>query len=171
MKQWYRMILPLMAAALIIGCGEKLTEDQLRANALDFENREQWQEAAQMYERLVKAYPKSKRAEETLYRLGVIYANNLKGFERSVETYRRLVKKYPESDYVIQSSFMIGYRYANDIKDLKRARQAYEDFMKKWPEHELAASVKWELEHLGEDISDIELQLSNPSQSDNPQQQ
>lgn len=168
MKQWYRMFLLLMAAVLIIGCGEKLTEDQLRANALDFENREQWPQAAQMYERLVKAYPKSKQAEETLYRLGVIYANNIKDFSKSVDAYSRLVKKYPQSDYVIQASFMIGYRYANDIQDLKRAQSAYEDFLKKWPNHELAASVRWELDHLGKDISEIELQLSNPSQQETP---
>ncbi len=131
MKLGYRLVLPLLVTVLIIGCGEKLTEEQLQANALDFENREQWKQAADMYERLVKAYPKSPKAPETLYRLGVIYANNLKDFHKSVDAYRRLVKKYPKCDFVIQSSFMIGYRYANDIKDHKRAKVAYEDFLKK----------------------------------------
>jgi outer membrane protein assembly factor BamD (BamD/ComL family) len=166
MKLRYRWLLPILALGFVLGCGEKLTEEQLRANALDFENREQWQEAATMYERMVKAYPQSKFAEETLYRLGVIYANNLKDFQKSVDSYQKLIKKYPKSDLVVQSSFMIGYRYANDMKDLKRAKAAYEEFIKTWPNHELAASVKWELEHLGQDVSEIDLQLGTPAGAD-----
>jgi TolA-binding protein len=164
MKRWQGWIAAFLVAVVMAGCGEKLTEEQLRANAVDFESREQWKNAAEMYARLVKAYPKSPRADETLYRLGVLYANNLKEYQKSVEAYKQLVNKYPKSNYVIQSSFMIGYRYANDIKDLTNAKKYYEEFLQKWPNHELASSVKWELEHLGKDISEMELQLGTPSQ-------
>ena len=58
---------------------------------------------------------------------------------------------------------MIGYRYANDIKDYDKAKKYYQEFLKKWPMHELAASVKWELDHLGKDISELELQLGSPA--------
>ncbi len=163
MKQWFGLLTVLLVAVLMTGCGEKLTEDQLRANASDFESREQWKEAADMYARLVKAYPKSKRADETLYRLGVLYANNLKDYQKSVDAYKQLISKYPKSNFVIQSSFMIGYRYANDIKDFDNAKKYYQEFLKKWPAHELASSVKWELDHLGKDISELELQLGNPA--------
>lgn len=163
MKRWHGWMAAILVAVVMAGCGEKLTEEQLRANAVDFESREQWQGAADMYARLVKAYPKSTRADETLYRLGVLYANNLKDYQKSVEAYKLLIKKYPKSNYVIQSSFMIGYRYANDIKDLGNAKKYYQEFLNKWPNHELASSVKWELEHLGKDISELELQLGAPS--------
>jgi len=159
MKQWFSVIAALLLVSVLIGCGEKLTEEQLRSKALDYENKEQWDLAIKTYERLLKAYPDSKKADEILYRMGVIYANNLKDFKKSVESYKRLIKEYPKSSFVIQSTFMIGYRYANDIKDLDKARQAYQDFLKKYPNHELASSVKWELDHLGQDISEIELQL------------
>ncbi len=165
MKQWIGWILSLLLVAFLVGCGEKLTEEQLRANAQDFESREQWQEAANMYERVVKAYPKSVKADETLYRLGVLYANNLKEFTKSVDAYQRLIKKYPKSNLVIQSSFMIGYRYANDIKDLKSAKKYYEEFLAKWPNHELAPSVTWELNNLGKDISELDLNLGTPQDS------
>jgi len=52
---------------------------------------------------------------------------------------------------------MIGYRYANDLNDLEKAKEAYNEFLQKYPEHELAPSVQWELDHLGQDISEIEL--------------
>ncbi len=40
-----------------------------------------------------------------------------------------------------------------------KAKKAYEEFLKEYPDHELAPSVKWELEHLGQDISQIDLKL------------
>lgn len=165
MKRRYILIALIVALVMVWGCAEKMTEEQLRAQALDFENKEQWEEAVTIYNKLLKTYPESKRADETLYKLGVIYANNLKDFNSSIESYQKLVEKFPNSNWVIQSSFMIGYRYANDINDLEKARDAYEQFLKKWPNHELATSVRWELEHLGQDVSEIELQLGNPEGS------
>jgi TolA-binding protein len=161
MRKAYAWTIIALMAALIWGCGEKLTEEQLRAKALDFENKEQWAEAVKMYERLVKAYPQSNRAAETIYRMGITYANNLKDFTKAVATHQRIVQEYPTSNFVKQSTFMIGYIYANDLKDLEKAKSAYQDFLQKWPTHELASSVKWELDHLGQDISQIELQLGD----------
>jgi len=140
----------------VIACGQKMTEEQMNATAEDLQNKEQFEDATKMLEKLVKTYPEGKKADEALYKLGVIYANNLKDYNKSVNAYKKLVNDYPESNYVIQSMFMIGYRYANDIKDLDKAKEAYENFLEKYPDHELATSVNWELEHLGQDISDIE---------------
>jgi len=171
MRKAYGLLVTFFMMAMISGCGEKLSEEQLRATALDLENKEQWAEAAKIYERLVKAYPQSPRAAETIYRLGITYANNLKDFNKAVATHQRIVKDYPNSNFVKQSTFMIGYLYANDLKDLQKAKAAYEDFLQKWPTHELASSVKWELEHLGQDISQIDLQLgeTSPDTPANPQ--
>ncbi|NOY60663.1 MAG: tetratricopeptide repeat protein [Calditrichaeota bacterium] len=163
MKYWNGTIAALLMVVLLAGCGKKMTEEQLRAKALNFENKEQWQEAAKTYEALVKKYPESKKIDTDLYKLGVIYANNLKDYDKSVTAYKKLVENYPKSSYAIQSTFMIGYRYANDIHDLDKAKAAYQEFLKKYPKHELASSVKWELAHLGQDLSEIELQLGSDS--------
>lgn len=141
---------------VVFACGQKMTEEQIFAKALDLENKEQFEDATKMYEKYVKTFPEGKKADEALYRLGTIYANSLKDYQKSVNAYKKLLNTHPESDYLIQSSFMIGYRYANDIKDLDKAREAYEQFIENFPDHELATSVKWELDHLGQDISDIE---------------
>jgi TolA-binding protein len=161
MRNWFVLFSIALMLTLIVGCGQKFTEEQLRAKALDFENKELWDKEIEVLEQLVKKFPNSDKADEYLYKLGVSYANNLKEFKKSVDAYQRLVTKYPNSKYVIQATFMIGYRYANDIKDLDKAKKAYQSFLDKYPNHELASSVKWELDHLGQDISEIELQLGN----------
>ena len=147
------------AGMLESDCGEKLTEEQQRTKATEYEQQARWEEAAASYEKLIKSYPNSESVDEDLYKLAVIYANNLQEFEKSIAAYKRVVDEYPDSQYIIQSTFMIGYRYANDMKEMDKAKIAYEQFLEKFPDHELASSVKWELDHLGQDISEIDLQL------------
>ena len=151
----------LFAALLVTSCGQKMTEEQLYAQALSYQEEQQWEELAKTYEKLVKAYPESPKADEHLYSLGMVYANNLKEFDKAIETWRRLLEEYPDSWRVTNTKFMIGYCYANDIKDMEKARQEYESFLAEYPDHELSPSVKWELGHLGQDISDIDLQLGD----------
>ena len=157
MKKWLGFGIALLVVAVISGCGEKLTEEQLRAKALDYENKEQWDQVIKVYEQLVKKFPNSPKSDQNLYQLSGLYASNSKNFLKSIEAYKTLIEKYPESQLVIQAQFMIGYRYANDLNDLENARAAYNEFLQKYPEHELAPSVQWELDHLGQDISEIEL--------------
>ena len=50
---------------------------------------------------------------------------------------------------------MIGYNYANNLNDLKSAEIEYKIFLEKFQTHELAISVKFELENLGKSIDEI----------------
>jgi hypothetical protein len=52
---------------------------------------------------------------------------------------------------------MIGYIYANHLKDFEKARNHYNQFLEKYPQHELTTSVQWEIDHLGKDISEIDI--------------
>ncbi len=168
MRKWYGYAIFVIFLGLLAGCGKKkLTEEQLYAKAVDYENKEMWDSEVEVLEEILTRYPESADADSILYKLGISYASNLKDFERSVTSFKRLVDNYPESKYETQALFMIGYRYANDIRDMDKAREYYQDFLEKYPEHELATSVKWELDHLGQDITDIELQLQSDQNEQN----
>ena len=77
-------------------------------------------------------------------------------YDEAIRMYDNLIVKYPKSTYGPQAQFMIGFIYANELKDLDKAKVAYEKFLKVYPEHEMAKDARWELEHLGQDIDDIE---------------
>jgi hypothetical protein len=62
---------------------------------------------------------------------------------------------------------MIGFIYANELKDFEKAKIAYEKFLKDFPEHEMAKDARWEIDHLGKDISDIEELTSASSDTTN----
>ena len=50
---------------------------------------------------------------------------------------------------------MIGYIYANVLNDIDNAKIEYEKFVRDFKDHELAPSVKFELEYLGKGIDEI----------------
>jgi tetratricopeptide (TPR) repeat protein len=87
----------------------------------------------------------------------MIYLNKKEQFDKAVATYERIVEKFPQSKYQAQSLFMVGYIYANHIKNFDKAKEHYGKFLEKYPEHELTASVQWEMQNLGKDISEIDI--------------
>ena len=64
-----------------------------------------------------------------------------------------MIKDYPDSEFVGRARFMIGFIYANNLKNYELAKQYYNEFIELHPENELTESVKWELEHLGQDVN------------------
>lgn len=144
----------LLISLFIFSCSQKQTEEQLRAQAQNFEKEENFEKALKTYEQLIENYPKGKFADEAQHKIAFIFYNNFHDFNKTIEAHERLIKNYPDSKYVAQARFMIGYIYANDLKDFESARKAYDEFMENHPESELVESVKWELEHLGQDIDE-----------------
>ncbi|MBL0060500.1 MAG: hypothetical protein IPP40_03175 [bacterium] len=51
---------------------------------------------------------------------------------------------------------MIGYLYANHLKDVEKAKAAYQSFIKSFPEDNLVKDAQWELDHLGQDVNQID---------------
>lgn len=160
-------IVMLLMIGLVFSCGKKKTEQELLNEIQQLEAKEDFAKVAATLEQYIKQYPKSEHAPEMLNKLAMIYASGEKNFPKAIETYRELIEKYPDSKYVIQAQFMIGYIYANDIKDLDMARVEYEKFLKQYPNHELVPSVKWELENLGKDLSEIDIFAKSGGDSNN----
>ncbi len=145
-----------MTLFLITNCGTKKTKEQLYAEAFNFEKHENFKEAIAAYEQLVNSYPRANFADSILFKVGQIYSNNLLDFEHAIDAHKNLIKKYPESKFSAQSLFMIGYHFANSLNDTTEARKYYSKFLEQYPEHELASSVRWELNFLGKDINEID---------------
>lgn len=86
-------------------------------------------------------------------------------YEEAINEYNLLIEKYSDSSYGPQAQFMIGFIYANELDDEQKAKEAYEKFLKVYPDHEMAKDARWELEHLGQDINDIE-ELTKETEED-----
>lgn len=153
MKHKVLVCIGLLALGVMFSCGEKKTATELREKAIALEKAERYDEAFDVYEKLLDEYPNGKYADEAMHKLAFMHYNNQQDFQQAIEFHKRLIEQFPESKFVPQSRFMIGYIYANDLKDYDSARAAYDTFLTHHPKHELVESVNWELEHLGEDVN------------------
>ncbi|MDZ7362657.1 MAG: tetratricopeptide repeat protein [candidate division KSB1 bacterium] len=151
------LLVLLLGGIVFAGCSQKMSEEQLFVQAQQFEAKEDIDGALKVYEELSERFPNSPHADSVLQKLGMIYLNKKEQFGKAVAVYERVVEKFPHSKYQPQSLFMIGYIYANHLKEFDKARRYYEKFIDTYPKHELVASVQWELQHLGKDISDIDI--------------
>lgn len=77
-------------------------------------------------------------------------------FPTAIKAYEELVQKHPKSTYAPKCQFMVGYLYANHLKDVEKARAAYQAFIKHFPEDNLVKDAQWELDHLGQDVNQID---------------
>ena len=137
----------------ILACGQKRTEEELFKLAREYETQEDFNEAVKTYEEQLNDYPQGKYADEAIERAAFIYYNNIHDFKKAVEYHERLIKDYPDSEFVSRARFMIGFIYANNLENYELAKQYYNEFLELHPENELSESVKWELEHLGQDVN------------------
>lgn len=92
---------------------------------------------------------------DDLYNAGLAYTNLLQDFDTGTSLLQDLVTQFPDNKRAPEALFMSGFIYANSAADTARAREYYSRFLNMYPEHALALSVKWELEHLGQDINSI----------------
>ena len=158
MKQVFLIFLGVffVSSLIIVGCGEKMSEQQFYDLAIDYEQNEDFVKAAETYLTIYKRFPSGQYGAESLFKSALLQANQLGEFDRAIDTHNRLIRTFPESKYIQQSNFMIGFIYANDVKNYEKAKEVYTEFIEKFPEHELVSSVKWELDNLGKDINEIE---------------
>lgn len=149
-----KLFLTTLLVTIIGACGNKESETTLWEKAQEYEKQENFAEALKVYETQLREYPQGEFKEKALHKLAFLNYNNVHDFAKAIEYHRRLVRNYPESELVPQALFMIGYINANDLKDYDAAKMAYEEFLQKHSDNELAESVRWELDHLGQDVNE-----------------
>jgi TolA-binding protein len=118
-------------------------------------NKKQINESLEILQYVVDAYSDQDLAPRAQYLIGDIYINDLRDFQQAIEAYRKVITNFPGSQKEAHARFMIGYIYANVLNDLEKAREEYQAFLTQYPDHELAPSVKFELDNLGKDINEI----------------
>jgi len=111
--------------------------------------------AVQGFRTLFKKYPLYSHNLDVLLILGRIYSEQLHDYPSAIETFSAAVRDYPDRPSVAHAYFMLGYIYSNYTREFDEARKWYEFFLKKFPEHELAVSVRFELENIGKDVDQI----------------
>ena len=144
----------ILVLIFVLGCSD-MPDQTLMKKGKKLEEKSKFADAVANYEKLATLHKQSPLRAEALYRAGFTYTNGIQDFNAAVEKFEMVVSEYPDSKFGPQAQFMIGFIYANNQVDTSKARVAYHRFLEKYSDHELASSVKWELENLGKDINEI----------------
>jgi outer membrane protein assembly factor BamD (BamD/ComL family) len=111
--------------------------------------REAFQPALDLFERVVREYPRHDLAEAALYEIANIKNGNLHLPREAIDAYRLYCQDYPSGKQTPMAMFLIGYLYNNELHNSDSAAAAYRRFLDRYPESEMAASAKFELNNLG----------------------
>jgi len=140
----------LVVMFLCLSCSRKSAE-QLYEEGIKAENDKQYQVAVDNFKEIVDKYDNTPLADSAMYRLALVYNNDLHETQNAVSTYQRYCQKYPSSPRAATALFLAAFLMNNDLHQLDSARLAYEKFLQLYPQHELAQSAKFELANLGKD--------------------
>jgi TolA-binding protein len=132
------LTLLMLGVVLLSGCAERA--DRLYQRAEAFFAQGQYQLAAQEYRRLVIEEPRSRLADNALYKLGYLYREELAAYPQAIQTYQMLVDRYPDSSYVDDSLLWIVHIEGQVLQDIGAVRQTYEMIKTRFPDHVEVAS-------------------------------
>jgi outer membrane protein assembly factor BamD len=114
------------------------------------------EQAAKMYEKILKNAPYSIYAPITQFNLGLAFQRGRK-IKEAREAYQKVLDKYPSSDVCDDALYQIAYIYmqlgltssSQDLSALVLARETFEDFLLQYPQSEKAPQARDNLKTIG----------------------
>ncbi len=138
---------------LIVACSESGMERLESAKAA--EGKGNFQEAMNLYQKILDDDPKCDCAAEVTFRLAALHRSFKKDALKAATLYESIAEAFPKSEFAHQGLFLAGFIYNNDLGNLDRARQAYEGYLTMYPDSSWARDAKFELANLGKTPDEI----------------
>lgn len=122
--------------------------------------------AAKALEEMLQKYPDAEGAEESIYRLGRIYEEDLdslktqvidgrvryrkssENVEKAISHYNSVTEKFPDADISAEAFIRKGELYEKEMKNYDQAKRAYESFLRRFPNHDEAGRIREKLEEI-----------------------
>ena len=120
----------LLALALLAGCSSKSERLYRRAEA--FLAQGQFQMAADEYQRLVKDHPRSPLADDALYKLAYIFAEETDTPGAALVQYRALADNYPSSPYADDALMRAMAIQRRALQDPAAVRATYQELCRRF---------------------------------------
>jgi TolA-binding protein len=121
----------------LVGCaGEDRKLYSQATQSLEWGNFDQ---AVAGFSRLVKEYPRSERAEESLYRLGEIYFHYTKNPEKAMEYFSLLVLTYPEGGFTCVARQRLVDLYLDSYDEEEKAAEECQKILVHCPDRPIKA--------------------------------
>ena len=140
-----------LVLVLIFSSCSKKNEVELLQEGKTAQDSSKFLLAIESYQEIINRFQGSMYADSALYRIAVIYNNDLHDYGKAVQSYQRYYALFPKSKEAPTALFLSAFILNNELHQLDSAKLAYETFLRIYPNHSLASSAKFELETLGKD--------------------
>ena len=137
-----------------------------------FTQLEEYKEAIQQYESLMRLDPGPEERPKYLYRMGKSHFF-LWRFQEAISVFQRIQKEYSRTVWAERAAFEVGLTYFTsgghraegdqesgekpDARAYEKAIAAYEDFLKRFPDSELAPRARYGIASCYEELDQLEI--------------
>jgi TolA-binding protein len=136
------------AAALMQGCSKPSTDEEILQSATVHYRNDEFDDALNDFQLLIKTYPKSDKVPEALLAMGVIYQNKKKEYRKAESLYTKLVMNFPDDPTAQSAAYERARILVGNLHQPDSAKAAYEFFLQHYPSALSAASARLELDSL-----------------------
>ncbi len=150
----------LILMFLLVSCSRK-SANELYTEGIKAENEKEFARAIDTYNEIIDKYEKDALADSALFRIALVYNNDLHETPKAINAYQKYFTKYPTSVHAPTALFLTGFLYNNDLRMFDSAKVVYEKFLQLYPNHDLAQSAKFELSTLGKDPGEFPAQTDD----------
>lgn len=132
----------------------KKNYSRFMANSRDWGQRRRWESLIKEFDTLARNYPRSKRADDSLYLAGGLYSSlyNYSGWssdlQQSAKRYKVLLKNYRHSRLADDALYNLG-TISIKLNDQTRAREYWQRLLKEYPDSDMQSRVRVQLKELG----------------------
>lgn len=141
-----KILIPVLLF-LLNSCGS-FTDEELWIKIEQAKANKNWDSTLQVSQRIIKEYPHGRYIGWARFALAESYRFKNQPRE-ALDNYKLFHEQYPEMQPSALSLFLTGYIYNNNLQMFDSAKIFYEEFLQKFPKHDLAPTVKFELESIG----------------------
>ncbi|MDP1677989.1 MAG: tetratricopeptide repeat protein [Bacteroidota bacterium] len=127
---------------------DSFTDEELWIKIEQAKANKNWDSTLQVSQRIIRDFPQGRYAGWARFALAESYRFKNRPRE-ALDNYKLFHEQYPEMQPAALSMFLTGYMYNNNLQMYDSAKIYYEEFLQKFPNHDLAPTVKFELESMG----------------------
>jgi tetratricopeptide (TPR) repeat protein len=135
-----------LSAVLLAGCS--MSDEELWLKVEQAKENNNWDSTMTVAQRIIDEYPQGRYAGWARFAIAESYRFKNQPRE-ALGHYKLFISNYSDLQPAPVSLFLVGYIYGNNLQVPDSAKYYFEEFLTKYPDHELAPSVRLELESLG----------------------
>jgi TolA-binding protein len=131
LKNFFKIVCVLTVVGLLLSCSsEKKSEQQLYDQAQAYSEKGNFNNAIEIYRKILKLYPQSPNSYRALFLMGLLYSQDLKDDKKAETIFQKFLEKYPNGEELLYNEA----QSFSEKGDFPSAIKTYEEILKLYPE-------------------------------------